>query len=83
MVEVDVIGIMVNNVLVNKVYFQGSMSLSIAHRQLIQKYGAKNVSLQPLVLVDDKNVYSPYGAGRHAAYSTDMANAKPQFAGGA
>lgn len=83
MVEVDIIGIMVNNVLVNKVYFQGSMSLNIAHRQLVQKYGAKNVSLQPLVLVDDKNVYNPYGIGKHAAYSTDLANAKVQYAGGA
>ena len=83
MVEVDIIGIMVNNVLVNKVYFQNSTSLNIAYRQLQQKYGAKNVSLQPLILVDDKAVYSPYGGGKHAFYSADMANAKPQFAGGA
>ena len=69
MVEVDIIGIMVNQVLVNKVYFSGSMSLNLAYKQLQQKYGAKNVSLQPLVLVDDKNVYNPYAIGKHAAYS--------------
>jgi hypothetical protein len=83
MVEVDVIGIMVNQVLVNKVYFQGSTSLQFAFRQLQQKYGAKNVSMQPLVLVDDKNVYNPYGVGKHASYSSDLANAKIQYAGGA
>lgn len=79
MVEVDIIGIMVNQVLVNKVYFSGSMSLNLAYKQLQQKYGAKNVSLQPLVLVDDKNVYNPYSIGRHAAYSADLASAKIQY----
>jgi hypothetical protein len=83
MVEVDIVGIMVNQVLVNKVYFAGSMSLNLAYKQLQQKYGAKNVSIQPLVLVDDKNVYNPYNVGKHASYSTDLANAKVQFAGGA
>lgn len=83
MVEVDIIGIMVNQVLVNKVYFGGSMSLSLAYRQAQQKYGAKNVTLQPLVLVDDKNVYNPLGGGKHASYSSDLANAKIQYAGGA
>jgi hypothetical protein len=81
MVEVDIVGIMVNQVLVNKVYFAGSLSLNLAYKQLQQKYGIKNVSLQPLVLVDDKNVYNPYGIGKHAAYSSDLANAKIQYAG--
>ena len=79
MVEVDIIGIMVNQVLVNKVYFSGSMSLNLAYKQLQQKYGAKNVSLQPLVLVDDKNVYNPYAIGKHTAYSADLASAKIQY----
>lgn len=83
MVEVDIYGIMVNNVLVNKVYMPGSTSLNIEFRALQNKYGPKNVSLQPLKLVDDKNVYNPYGGGRHQQYSSDLANARIQYAGGA
>lgn len=78
MVEVNLVGIMVGDMIVNKVFFPGSMSLEIEIQKLQKKWGNK-VRIQPIILVDDKNVYNPLGGGKHAQFSSDLAYSKLQI----
>lgn len=80
MVKVPLVGIMVKDKILSNVFFPETRELEIELRAIVQKYGANNVSTINLNLMDGKNMYNPLNVGRHAAYSMDMTNAKPQFA---